>query len=215
MTTKVLEIKRYSFDYCSTRTLVRKCHDSKNIVIVNQDNISESEKEWKTMERSEIMIPMSYLKPIMDYAQQNDCYNMLKTPPIKKFKRSFSPDEKQLVVYSTPIVSRVIKARTLPKPSRQLFKAYDYDCVPFTENYLGVEMHNNEVDLFWELQNTPDLGVDTPFLDDDVLETPPNRKMESDDELNQTPLVAKCFAPPPKKCRRDLSSESIGESPSY
>ena len=195
MTSKVLELKNFSES--SFRTLVRKCHNHKNLLVVLQQ-FNSSTGEWETDDRDSMLLPMKFLKPIVSYAQSQDSFKILKTPSPKKPKGINSPDEKDLYGYCSPVSSRIVKTSTLSKASKQLFQNYDYRCIPITQNYEHGQLQSEEIDIFWELQETPEAGtgssVSSPSstLGDLTFETPKREKQS---------IESSCHAPASKKVR--------------
>ena len=205
MTSNILELR--NFTDSSFRTLVRKCHNNKNLLIVNQEFNSRT-GEWETDDRDTMMLPMKFLKPILSYAHLHDTFQILKTPSPKKPKSKYSPDEKQLYGYCSPVITRNIQTSSLSSASKRLFQNYDYQCIPITQNWEQGELQSEEVGIFWEFQETPEVGSVSSVssasssLDVTSFETP---KKESQSSGFCSP--SRCHAPAGKRVRFSEVSE--------
>ena len=59
-----------------TRTLVRMCHNFKNIVLV-KGSFDDKTELWHA--KNSFIIPLNYIEPILEYAKQNDLFQLTKT----------------------------------------------------------------------------------------------------------------------------------------
>ena len=75
MATEYLETKKANDR--QTRTLVRTCHNYKNIVLVNE-TFNENTRLWRS--DNSFIIPVNYIKPIVEYTKQHDVFQLTRTP---------------------------------------------------------------------------------------------------------------------------------------
>ena len=75
MAAEYLEIAKTSER--DTRTLVRMCHNFKNIVLVKESFDYKTEL-WHT--KNSFILPVNYIEPILEYTKQNDLFHLTKTP---------------------------------------------------------------------------------------------------------------------------------------
>ena len=97
MATDYLEIKKANDR--QTRKLVRNCHNYENIVLVN-----EIFDENTRLLRSDnnFIIPVIYIKPIVEYTKQQDVFQLTRTPE-KSAAVSGSPYSPRYYGCITPI----------------------------------------------------------------------------------------------------------------
>ena len=84
MAAEYLEIAKTSER--GTRTLVRMCHNFKNIVLV-KESFDDKTELWHT--KNSFFVPVNYIEPILEYTKQNDLFHLTKTPE-KSLKRRVS-----------------------------------------------------------------------------------------------------------------------------
>ena len=75
MAAEYLEIKKIHDS--QTRTLVRTCHNYKNVALANEA-FNECTGLWRS--DNSFFTPLNYIKPIVDYTKQHDIFQPTKTP---------------------------------------------------------------------------------------------------------------------------------------
>ena len=78
MATDYLEVKKAND--CQTRTLVRMCHNYKNIALV-MEIFDDKTGLWRS--ENSFNLTIIFIKPISDYTKQHDIFQLTRTP--KKF----------------------------------------------------------------------------------------------------------------------------------
>ena len=73
MAAEYLEIAKTSER--GTRTLVRMCHNFKNIVLV-QESFDDKTELWHI--KKSFIVPVNYVEPILQYTKQNDLFQLTK-----------------------------------------------------------------------------------------------------------------------------------------
>ena len=120
MAAEYLEIKKSNDS--QTRTLVRTCHNYKNVSLVK-----ETFDESMGLSRSDnsFFIPVNYIKPIVDYSKQHDIFQLTKTPE-KNTTVIDSPYSPRYIGCITPIKIKMGEdLKNISKRTRKLFKDYD------------------------------------------------------------------------------------------
>ena len=150
--TDYLEIKKAND--CQTRTLVRMCHNYKNIALVketfdNKTGLWHSENSF---------FYRSTLLNLLATIQNNTIFSS--SPELQK-KNSVLAESPYLPRYYgciTPIkLKRGADVKTLSKRTRKLFADYDNDCNEIWENQLGQLEEVEQTSEFWAFeQSQPD-----------------------------------------------------------
>ena len=125
MTSNILELR--NFTDSSFRTLVRKCHNNKNLLIVNQEWNSRT-GEWETDDRDTMMLPMKFLKPILSYAHLHDTFQILKAPSPKKPKTRRMKNSYMVIV--APLLQGTFKLARFLVPQKDYFKIMTTSAFP-------------------------------------------------------------------------------------
>ena len=146
MAAEYLEIAKTSER--GTRTLVRMCHNFKNIVLANESYDDKTEL-WHTKNS---IIPVNYIEPILDYTKQNDLFQLTKTPE-KLSRQEESPYAPRYYGCITPIQTRKQNVKKLSK-TRKLFADYDHDCIEIWENQLGQLEEVEQISDFWSFDQS-------------------------------------------------------------
>ena len=100
MAAEYLEIAKTSER--DTRTLVRICHNFKNIVLVKE---SFDYKTELLHTKNSFIIPVNYIEPILEYTKQNDLFQLTRTPE-KLFRQEESPYAHRYYGCITPIQTK-------------------------------------------------------------------------------------------------------------
>ena len=100
MAAEYLEIAKTSER--GTRTLVRMCHNFKNIVLV-KESFDDKTQLWHT--KNNIIVPVNYIEPILEYTKQNDLFHLTKTPE-KSPRQEESPYAHRYYGCITPIQTK-------------------------------------------------------------------------------------------------------------
>ena len=191
MATDYLEIKKAND--CQTRTLVRMCHNYKNITLV-KETFDDKTGLWRS--ENSFILPIKFIKPISDYTKQHDIFQLTRTPE-KNSVLAESPYSPRYYGCITPIkLKRGSDVKTLSKRTRKLFADYDNDCIEIWENQLGQLEEVEQISEFWAFdQSQPDPEtIKTPEKQLPLL----SNKFSDDLDLDETPPSCLCYAPAKK-----------------
>ena len=139
MAAEYLEIAKTSER--DTRTLVRICHNFKNIVLVKESSDDKTEL-WHT--KNSFIIPVNYIEPILEYTKQNDLFQLTRTPE-KSFRQEESPYAHRHYGCITPIQTKKQDVKKLAKRMKS--------CIEFCENQLGQLEEVEQISNFWNFDH--------------------------------------------------------------
>ena len=186
MAAEYLEIAKTSER--GTRTLVRMCHNFKNIVVANESYDDKTEL-WHT--KNSFIIPVNYIEPILDYTKQNDLFQLTKTPE-KLSRQEESPYAPRYYGCITPIQTRKQNVKKLSKRTRKLFADYDHDCIEIWENQLGQLEQVEQISDFWSFdQSQSPSDMKTPEKSLPLL----SNNFSDDLSIEETLPLNQCYAP--------------------
>ena len=169
-----------------TRTLVRMCHNFKNIVLV-KESFDDKTELWHT--KNSFIVPVNYIEPILEYTKQNDLFNLTKTPE-KSPRQEESPYAHRYYGCITPIQTKKQDVKKVTKRTRKLFADYDHDCIEFWENQLGQLEEVEQISGFWNFDQSPSEERKTP----ESLPLLANN-FSDDVSIDETPPLSQCYAP--------------------
>ena len=129
MAAEYLEIAKTSER--DTRSLVQRCHNFKNIVLVKK-SFDDKTELWHTKNS---FVPVNYIELILEYTKQNDFFQLTKTP--EKSFRHESPYAHPYYGCIAPIQTKKQDLKKLAKRTKKLFAEYDHDCIEIWESQLG------------------------------------------------------------------------------
>ena len=184
MAAEYLEIAKTSER--GTRTLVRMCHNFKNIVLV-QESFDDKTELWHI--KNSFIVPVNYLEPILEYTKQNDLFHLTKTPE-KSPRQEESPYAHRYYGCMTPIQTKKQDVKKLAKRTRKLFADYDHDCIEIWENQLGQLEEVEQISGFWSFDQSPNEETKTP----ESLQLIANN-FTDDLSIDETPPLSQCYAP--------------------
>ena len=184
MAAEYLEIAKTSER--GTRTLVRMCHNFKNIVLV-QESFDDKTELWHI--KNSFIVPVNYLEPILQYTKQNDLFHLTKTPE-KSLGQEESPYGHRYYGCITPIQTKKQDVKKLAKRTRKLFGDYDHDCIEIWENQLGQLEEVEQISGFWYFDQSPCDETKTP----ESLPLLANN-FSDDVSIDETPPLSQCYAP--------------------
>ena len=169
-----------------TRTLVRMCHNFKNIVLV-KESFDDQTELWHT--KNSFIVPVNYIEPILEYTKQNDLFHLTKTPE-KSPRQEESPYAHRYYGCITPIQTKKQDVKKLAKRTRKLFADYDHECIEIWENQLGQLEEVEQISGFWNFDQSPSEETKTP-------ESLPLLVNNFSDDVNidETPPLSQCYAP--------------------
>ena len=184
MAAEYLEIAKTSER--DTRTLVRMCHNFKNIVLVKESFDYKTEL-WHT--KNSFILPVNYIEPILEYTKQNDLFHLTKTPE-KSSRHEESPYAYRYYGCITPIQTKKQDVKKLAKRTRKFFADYDHDCIEIWENQLGQLEKYEQISGFWSFDQSPSEERKTP----ESLPLLANN-FSDDVSIDETPPLSQCYAP--------------------
>ena len=184
MAAEYLEIAKTSGR--GTRTLVRMCHNFKNIVLV-KESFDDKTELWHT--ENSFIVPVNYIEPILEYTKQNDLFHLIKTPE-KSPRQEESPYAHRYYGCITPIQTKKQDVKKLAKRTRKLFADYDHDCIEIWENQLGQLEEVEQISGFWNFDQSPSEERKTP----ESLPLLANN-FSDDVSIDETPPLSQCYAP--------------------
>ena len=148
MAAEYLEIAKTSER--GTRTLVRMCHNFKNIVLV-KESFDDKTQLWHT--KNSFIVPVNYFEPILEYTKQNDLFHLTKTPE-KSPRQEESPYAHRYYGCINPIQTKKQDVKKLTKRTRKLFAVYDHECIEIWENQLGQLEEVEQISDFWSFDQS-------------------------------------------------------------
>ena len=185
MAAEYLEIAKTSER--GTRTLVRMCHNFKNIVLV-KESFDDKTELWHT--KNSFILPVNYIEPILEYTKQNDLFHLTKTPE-KSPRHEESPYAHRYYGCITPIQTKKQDVKKLAKRTRKLFADYDHDCIEIWENQLGQLEEVEQISGFWNFEQLPSEETKTPEKSFPLL----SNNFSDDVSIDETPPLDQCYAP--------------------
>ena len=87
----------------SERTLVRMCHNFKNLVLV-KESFNDKTKLWHT--KNSFIVPVNYIEPISEYTKQNDLFQFEKKTLEKSLRQEESPYARRYYGFITHIQTK-------------------------------------------------------------------------------------------------------------
>ena len=168
-----------------TRTLVRMCHNFKNIVLVKERFDDKTDLRHT---KNSFIVPVNYIEPMLEYTKQNDLFHLTKTP--EKSLQEESPYAHRYYGCITPIQTKKRDVKKLAKRTRKLFAGYDHDCIGIWENQLGQLEEVEQISCFWNFDQSPSEETKTP-------ESPSllANNFSDDVSIDETPPLSQCYAP--------------------
>ena len=189
MAAEYLEIAKTSER--GTRTLVRMCHNLKNIVLV-KESFDDKTQLWHT--KNSFIVPVNYIEPILEYTKQNDLFHLTKTPE-KSPRQEDSSDAHRYYGCITPIQTKKQDVKKLTKRTRKLFADYDHECIEIWENQLEQLEEVEQISDFWSFdQSQSPSDMKTPEKSLPLL----SNNFSDDVSIEETPPLNQCY-PPVKK----------------
>ena len=186
MAAEYLEIAKTSER--GTRTLVRMCHNFKNIGLV-KEGFDDKTQLWHT--KNSFIVPVNYIEPILEYTKQNDLFHLTKTPE-KSPRQEESPYAHRYYGCITPIQTKKQDVKKLTKRTRKLFADYDHECIEIWENQLGQLEEVEQISDFWSFdQSQSPSDMKTPEKSLPLL----TNNFSDDVSIEETPPLNQCHAP--------------------
>ena len=183
MAAEYLEIAKTSER--GTQTLVRMCHNFKNIVLV-KESFDDKTDLWHT--KNSFIVPVNYVEPILECIKQNHLFHLTKTP--EKSLQEGSPYAHRYYGYISPIQTKKQDVNKLAKRTRKLFADYDHDCIEIWENQLGQLEEIEQTSGFWNFDQLPSEETKTP--ESPLLLA---NNFSDDVSIDETPPLSQCYAP--------------------
>ena len=179
MAAAYLEIKKNNDSV--TRTLVRTCHNYKNVALV-KEMFDENTGLWRI--DNNFIIPVNYIKPIVDYTKQHDIFQLTKTPE-KNSTVIDSPYSPRYYGCNTPIKTKTGEdLKKLSKRTRMLFEVYDHDCIEIWESQLGQLAEEEQISQFWAFDQSSQLDNDSTRTPEKRLPLLSNNFSDEDETLS-------------------------------
>ena len=174
-----------------TRTLVPTCHNKKNVALV-KETFDENTGLWRS--DNSFIIPVNYIKPIVDYTKQHDIFQLTKTPE-KNSTVIDSPYSPRYYGCITPIKTKMGEdLKKLSKRTIKLFEDYDHNCIENWENQLGQLAEEEQISKFWAFDQSSQLDNDSTRTPEEQLPLLSNNFSDED----EMPPLSQCYAPSKK-----------------
>ena len=167
-----------------TQTLVRMCHNFKNIVLV-KEYFDDKTELWHT--KTSVFVPVNYIEPIIEYTKQN-VFFFTKTP--EKSLQVESSYAHRYYGCITPIQTKKQDVKKLAKRTGKLFANYDHDCIEIWQNQLGQLEEVEQISGFWNFDQSPSEETKTPESSSLFA-----NNFSDDVSIDETPPLSKCYAP--------------------
>ena len=152
----------------------------------------ENTRLWRS--DNSFIIPVNYIKPIVEYTKQHDVFQLTRTPE-KSAAVSESPNSPRYYGCTTPIKTRTGgDVKKLSKRTKKLFADYDNDCIEIWENQLGQIEEVEQISNFWAFDESSQPDKDSTKTPEKQLPLLSNNF--SDEE--ETPPLSNCYAPSKK-----------------
>ena len=174
-----------------TRTLVRTCHNYMNVALM-KETLDENTGLWRS--DNSFIIPVNFIKPIVDYTKQHDIFQLTKTPE-KNSTVIDSPYSPRYYGCITPIKTKMGEdLKKLSKRTRNLFEDYDHDCIEIWESQLGQLAEEEQISECWAFDQSFQLDIDSPRTPEKQLPLLSNNFSDED----ETPPLSHCYTPSKK-----------------
>ena len=157
-----------------------------------KETFDENTGLWRS--DNSFVIPVNYIKPIVDYKKQHDIFQLKKTPEKNSTVIDF-PYSPRYYGCITPIKTKMGEdLKNLSKRTRKLFEDYDHDSIEVWENQLGQLKEEEQISEIWAFDQSSQLYNDSTRTPEKQLPLLSNNFSVED----ETPPLTHCYAPSKK-----------------
>ena len=157
-----------------------------------KEKFNENTGLWRS--DNSFIIPVNYIKPIVDYTKQHDIFQLTKTPE-KNSTVIDSPYSPRCYGCITPIKTKMGEdLKKLLNTTRKLFEDFDHDCIETWENQLGQLAEEKQISEFWAFDQSSQRDNNSARSPKKQLPLLSNNFSDKD----ETPPLSHCYAPSKK-----------------